>query len=106
MTFDVRNSGRVAGAVVPQVYVGPGPAIDGVQQAVRSLRGFRPRLPRAGTGKAGDRSALDQRSFQYWSESGQRWVTNYGNRTIFVGEADALQSLPLSATVKLIERNQ
>jgi hypothetical protein len=44
---------------------------------------------------------LDLRSFQYWSESGQRWVTDQGARTIFVGEADALSSLPLSATIKL-----
>jgi len=32
--------GALAGATVPQVYVGTGPAVDGVQQAVHSLRGF------------------------------------------------------------------
>jgi beta-glucosidase len=105
VTFGVRNSGRAAGAVVPQVYVGPGPVIDGVQQAVRSLRGFDRVYLEPGQIKQVT-ITLDQRSFQYWSESGQRWVTNYGNRTIFVGDADALESLPLSATVKLIERNQ
>jgi beta-glucosidase len=105
VTFGVRNSGRAAGAVVPQVYVGPGPVIDGVQQAVRSLRGFDRVYLEPGQIKQVT-ITLDQRSFQYWSESGQRWVTNYGNHTIFVGEADALESLPLSATVKLIERNQ
>jgi hypothetical protein len=46
---------------------------------------------------------LDQRSFQYWSESGQRWITNYGTRMIFVGEADALPYLPLSASVMLVD---
>ena len=105
VTFGVRNSGRAAGAVVPQVYVGPGPVIDGVQQAVRSLRGFDRVYLEPGQIKQVT-ITLEQRSFQYWSESGQRWVTNYGNRTIFVGDADALESLPLSATVKLIERNQ
>ena len=105
VTFGVRNSGRVAGAVVPQVYVGPGQAIEGVQQSLRSLRGFdRVYLEPAQARQIS--ITLDPRSFQYWSEPGQRWVTNYGNRTIFVGEADALPSLPLSATVKLIERNK
>ena len=38
--FDVKNTGSVAGAEVAQVYVGPGPEVPGIQQAVRSLRGF------------------------------------------------------------------
>jgi len=40
VTFGVTNTGRVAGAAVAQVYVGPGPEVEGVQQATRSLRGF------------------------------------------------------------------
>ncbi len=105
VTFGVRNAGRVAGAVVPQVYVGSGPAIDGVQQAVRSLRGFDRIYLEPGQAKQVT-VTLDQRSFQYWSERLQQWVTNYGNRTIFVGEADAPEFFSLSATVKLIERNK
>jgi beta-glucosidase len=49
--------------------------------------------------------ALDQRSYQYWSEPRQQWVTDYGNRKIFVGDADVPASLPLSDTVSLVERN-
>jgi beta-glucosidase len=103
VTFTVTNSGRVAGAAVPQVYVGPGRAVDGIQQALRSLRGF----DRVYLEPAQNRQVtinLDHRSFQYWSESSQRWVTNYGNRTIYVGDADELSLLPLSATVSLTER--
>ena len=40
VAFDVTNTGSRAGDEVAQVYVGPGPAIPGVEQAVRSLRGF------------------------------------------------------------------
>ena len=104
-TFSVMNAGRVAGAAVPQVYVGPGPAVDGVQQAVRSLRGFDRVYLEPGQAKQ-ITITLDQRSFQYWSERGQQWVTNYGTRTVFVGEADAVTSLPLSAPVTLVERNK
>ena len=105
VAFTVANAGRMAGAAVPQVYVGPGPAIEGVQQAVRSLRGFDRVYLEPGQAKQVT-IILDQRSFQYWSEPRQQWVTDYGSRTIFVGEADALASLPLSASVTLIERNK
>jgi len=44
---------------------------------------------------------LEERSFQYWSESSQQWVTNFGNRTVYVGDADEPSSLSLSATVQL-----
>jgi beta-glucosidase len=100
VTFSVTNSGKVAGAAVPQVYVGSGPAVDKVQQSVRSLRGFdrvylEPGEIRQVTVE------LDARSFQYWSESKQQWVTNYGSRIIYVGEADGSPFLPLSATFDL-----
>jgi len=97
VTFTVMNVGSMAGAAVPQVYVGPGPSIDGVQQAVRSLRGFDRVYLDPGRAKE-ITITLDQRSFQYWSEPLQKWVTNSGSRTIFVGEADALAFLPLSAS--------
>ena len=105
VTFTVSNTGHMAGAAVPQVYVGPGPAVDGVQQAVRSLRGFdRVYLE---PGKARQVAiTLDRRSFQYWSEPRQRWVTDAGSRTIFVGEADALPLLPLSAPVTINEQGR
>jgi beta-glucosidase len=103
VTFSVRNSGSVAGAAVPQVYVGPGPAVDGVQQALRSLRGFDRVYLEPGESKQMT-IELDRRSFQYWSEPKQRWVTNYGNRTIYVGDADEPSFLPLSAAFKLAEK--
>src|SRR5262249_48451806 len=40
VSFDVTNTGSRAGAEVAQVYVGAGPAVPGVQQAVRALRGY------------------------------------------------------------------
>ncbi len=102
VTFNVTNAGRMAGTAVPQVYVGPGPSVEGVQQAVRSLRGFDRISLEPGQSRQVTIN-LDQRSFQYWSEPRQQWVTNNGSRTIFVGEADALPLLPLSATITLVE---
>ena len=100
VTFNVKNVGRLAGAAVPQVYVGPGPAIEGVQQAVRSLRGFDRVYLEPGQSKQ-IMITLDERSFQYWNESRQQWVTDNGNRNIYVGDADAAKSLPLSASIMI-----
>jgi beta-glucosidase len=105
VTFDVTNSGRVAGAAVPQVYVGPGPVVDGVQQSLRSLRGFDRVSLEPGETKQVTIN-LDQRSFQYWSEANQRWITGFGSRMIYVGDADEPASLPLSATLQLSKRSE
>ena len=48
--FDVTNSGSVAGAEVPQVYVGA-PASPAVPMAVKSLSGFDRDLARPGQRK-------------------------------------------------------
>jgi len=96
--FDTLNTGTVAGTTVPQVYVGAGHAVTGVQQAVRSLRAF-DRIELAPGENKHVKLTLDTRSFQYWSEPEQRWITNDGPRTIWVGDADALEHLPLSGTV-------
>lgn len=98
--FDLKNTGAVDGAEVAQVYAGPGPEAKGVQQAVRALRGFeRVEL------KAGETRhvtiKLEPRLFQYWGERVQKGGTNAGERTIFVGDADALDHLPLSAKVEI-----
>ena len=41
---------------------------------------------------------LDARSFQYWDEVSQSWKALWGPRTIWVGNANALANLPLSAS--------
>jgi beta-glucosidase len=98
VSFDVTNTGSVAGADVAQVYLGAGPDVAGVQQAVRSLRGF-DRVELAPGQTEHVTIHLDKRSFQYWDEKTQSWVTNWGSRQLWVGDADAPANLPLSANV-------
>jgi beta-glucosidase len=93
VSFDITNTGTRAGADVAQVYVGPGPAIPGVQQAVRSLRGFDRVTLEPGQTKH-ETITLDARSFQYWNSTGQNWATDYGQRTIWVGDSSA--NLPVA----------
>ena len=98
--FTVTNTGRRRGTDVAQVYVGPGPARAGVQQAVRSLRGFeRVTVPAGRSVRVTIR--LAPRSFQYWSSPAQAWRTNSGPRTIFVGNANSPEHLPLRGRVTI-----
>src|SRR4051812_40541598 len=95
--FDIKNTGTRAGADAAQVYVGAGPDRAGIQQAVRSLRGFE----RVDLGAGETRHvtiSLDQRSFQYWDENTQQWLNDQGKRTIWVGDSSSTANLPLSGT--------
>lgn len=89
----MRNTGRYRGTAVAQVYVGPGPEVSGVQQAVRSLRGFQ-RVELAPGESRRVSIHLDPRAFQYWSELAQKWVS-HGPRAVHVGDADDSARLPL-----------
>jgi Glycosyl hydrolase family 3 C-terminal domain/Fibronectin type III-like domain len=96
VSFDISNTGSMAGSDTPQVYVGPGQAIPGVQQAVRSLRGF-DRVTLAPGATRHETINLAPRSFQYWSTAQNQWVTNAGPRTIWVGDGDSAQTLQLGS---------
>ena len=88
MAFDVTNAGDVRGEEVLQVYVGAGPSLAGVQQAVKALRGFeRIALSPGETRRV--TMTLARRSFEYWSVAENAWVTNAGSRTIWVGASSA-----------------
>ena len=97
VSFIVQNKGDMAGAVVPQVYVGSAPSIPPyAQQAVRALRGFDRVELRPNESKRVE-ITLDPRSFQYWDEVEHAWTFLAGERTIWVG--DSSRDLRLSGTV-------
>jgi beta-glucosidase len=83
--FDVTNSGSVAGAEVPQVYVGA-PASPAVPMAVKSLSGF-DRISLAPGQRKHVTIEVAARAFQYWDVGTHDWTTAWGNRTISVGSS-------------------
>jgi beta-glucosidase len=97
VSFDVTNTGTRAGDDAAQVYVGPGPNHPGIQQAVKALRGFERVSLDPGQTKHLT-VTLDQRSFQYWDETSQQFVDNYGSRRFWVGDSSSTSDLPLTAT--------
>jgi len=97
----VRNTGSVAGAAVPQVYLGaPSRKPAGIQFAVRQLVGFS-RVSLAAGRSATVRIAVPLRSMQYWNSATQQWLTASGRRTVFVGAADQGSLLTQRANVTI-----
>ncbi len=97
----VTNTGQLAGSEAAQVYLGaPSQQPAGIQFAVRQLAQFGRVTLNPG------KSAVVQlhvplRALQYWDQAHQQWVTAAGPRTLYVGDADATASLPLSSTVTI-----
>jgi beta-glucosidase len=101
VSFDVKNTGSVAGADAAQVYVGaPASPPAGVQFAVRSLSQFE----RVDLAPGQSRSLtlhVPARQLSYWDETIQKWKLATGTRSVYVGDADALSHLSLQTTVTL-----
>ncbi len=93
--FDVKNTGKVAGAEVAQVYVSPSPGAT--PRPAHELKGFERVKLEPGEAKHVT-VTLDPRAFSYWDVPSKAWKIDPGTFTISVG--DNLESLPLHATVE------
>ena len=97
VSVKVRNSGKIAGDAVPQVYLqAPQNVPAGAQFAPKTLVAFdRVTL---GPGESKQLTlAIAPRAFQYWSVHDNGWQTPGGARTLLVGSSAA--DLPLTATL-------
>jgi hypothetical protein len=100
----VKNTGSVAGAAVPQVYLGPpSTAPKSIQFAVRQLVDF-DRVSLAAGQSQTVQMTVGLRELQYWKTGGQKWRVAGGQRTIFAGDADSLAQLPLQTTVTIPQK--
>ena len=95
----VKNAGKQAGAVVPQVYLGaPDSPPAGAQFAPRALAAF-DRVTLAAGQTATVSMHVPVRSLQYWSTiSG--WVTATGSRTLAIGTNATTMALQRTITVR------
>lgn len=85
VSLDVTNTGRVAGAEVVQIYVGPVPARrDSVERPVRELKGFARVLLQPGQTQKVEVS-LPRDSFSFWSPAKKDWTIEPGTFTIEAG---------------------
>jgi beta-glucosidase len=90
VSFDVTNTGKVAGAEVAQVYVSDPSAK--VTRPERELKGFEKVRLAPGETKHVTLN-LDARAFSYWDETAHKWAIDPGKFVIRVG--DSSESTPL-----------
>jgi beta-glucosidase len=96
VSFQVRNTGRRAGAVVAQVYVGDPSAT--VPRPEKELKGFE-RVELQPGAQQEVSVKLDKRSFAYWDTGSHDWKVDPGKFVIFVGDSSA--NLPLQENLTL-----
>jgi beta-glucosidase len=96
VSFDVTNTGSVAGAEVAQLYVSDPSAK--VYRPERELKGFaKVRLAPGETQHV--TLPLDARAFSYWDESAHKWTIDSGKFVLRAG--DSSENTPLSAGIEL-----
>jgi beta-glucosidase len=97
VSFDITNTGSVAGADVAQVYVGDRHAK--VARPVKELKGFaRVRLEPGETQRV--TIQLDGRSFSYYDAVAKRWQADAGDFDLLVGRSSEQVELKGTLTLK------
>jgi beta-glucosidase len=96
VSFDVTNTGSVAGAEVAQLYVSD-PSAKATRPE-RELKGFAKVNLAPGETKRVTLS-LDARAFSYWSETAHKWTIDPGKFVVRVG--DSSENTPQQADVTL-----
>jgi beta-glucosidase len=96
VSFDVTNTGSVAGAEVAQLYVSDPSSI--APRPERELKGFQ--KVRLAPGETKHVSLdLDARAFSYWSETTHGWKIDPGKFVVLVGNSS--QNTPLHADLTI-----
>jgi beta-glucosidase len=96
VSFDVTNTGSVAGAEVAQLYVSDPSARN--MRPERELKGFAKVRLAPGETKHVTLN-LDARAFSYWNEAAHKWTIDPGKFVVRVG--DSSESTPLNADLTL-----
>lgn len=98
VSFDVKNTGKVAGAEVAQVYVG---AVNPkVVRPAKELKGYSKIFLKKGE-KQNVKIALDDESFHYYDVISKQFVVDPGDYRIFVGSSAAdIELNPVTVTIE------
>jgi beta-glucosidase len=97
VTFDVTNTGSVAGAEVAQLYVSD-PSTK-AQRPEREFKGFQ--KVRLAPGETKHVSlTLDSRAFSYWDEGSHKWTLDPGKFVLRVSDSSENTTLAADVTLK------
>jgi beta-glucosidase len=98
ISFQVTNSGKVAGNEVPQVYLAaPDTAVTGVQFAAKALAAYG-RINLAAGATTTVALHVPVRQLQYWSDA-SGWTIATGTRSIDVGPSEHSTALTAKVTI-------
>ena len=99
VSFQLKNSGSIAGDEVPQVYLGaPTQRPAGADFAEHVLAAFDRVHLDAGQSQSVT-IHVPSRSLQYWSSADDKWIKAKGTREVLVGNSS--RNLPLEASVSI-----
>jgi beta-glucosidase len=98
VSFTVRNTGKVKGAEIPQVYVGPPPR-PAVPMAPKVLAGFDRLELEPGESRAVS-IHVPARQLSYWSVEAKDWRVAEGRRPVYVGASSRDIRLTGAAAVR------
>jgi len=98
VSFTVKNTGKVAGAEVAQLYLSFPEIAEGDEPPLQ-LKGFRKVMLNPGESKM-VQLKLDAHDFEYWSEKAHAWQTAPGEFQVMVGDSSANTPLKANLTVK------
>ncbi|HTM92250.1 MAG TPA: glycoside hydrolase family 3 C-terminal domain-containing protein [Flavisolibacter sp.] len=96
VTFTMRNSGKMAGADVAQVYVHQ--QKSSLARPQKELKGFQKVFLKPGESKT-ITITLDESAFQYFNDNINKWVSEKGAYDILVGNSS--RNISLTASVRL-----
>jgi beta-glucosidase len=100
VTFTVTNTGRAAGDVVPQAYLGaPASPPSGVAFASKALAAYARVTLRPGQ-RERVRLTVPLRQLQYWDTAANAWRTAAGPRPVYVAGNERSVELATSVTVR------
>jgi beta-glucosidase len=100
-TFTVTNTGKVSGAVVPQLYLGSSSAVSSdIQQAKKKLVGF-DRVTLASGASTQVSMTVTGQQLSYWSTATQAWVKPAGQRAVYVSDNARDSAIQLTSSVTM-----
>jgi len=98
VSFQVQNTGKVAGAEVAQLYLGFPEIAEGNEPPLQ-LKGFQKVMLNPGERKTLELK-LDTRAFSYWSEKARDWQVAKGEFEVMVGDSSANTPLKANLTIR------
>ena len=98
VSFEVQNTGKVAGAEVAQLYLGF-PEITEGNEPPLELKGFQKVMLNPGEEKTVELK-LDPHDFSYWSEKAHDWQVAKGEFEVMVGDSSANTPLKGNLTIR------